>query len=151
MASYNQKEQATSPSPLTETSSDSSKSLSEEKKKNPKRKRSPSPSNFSISSELTCRKCGSNKDDLDDYKVDRLNKRPRDVKKLKTVNMHCAEAPNYKNYRSMEQSQEYTGHISGKIAMSAKRMDVQMNSAVFKPSDPILIISFLRNFKTARE
>lgn len=47
------------------------------------------------------------------------------------------------------QSQNYDGSMSSNIARRAKKMDVHMNSAIFKPSGPIPISSLLYNFETA--
>lgn len=65
------------------------------------------------------------------------------------MNTHFTEVLDYKNYCLVKQSQEYNGHDSGKIAKWAKRMDLQMKSAVLKPSYFISILSFFQNFKTA--
>lgn len=44
------------------------------------------------------------------------------------------------------QSQEYNGHISGKIAKRHKHMDVQMKSLLFTSSSyPIFIVYVLHN------
>lgn len=47
------------------------------------------------------------------------------------------------------QQYKYIGCISGKIAKWDKHIDVQINSADFKPSDPNSIMSYVHSFKTA--
>lgn len=68
---------------------------------------------------------------------------------FKQMNSHYAEAHDYKYYRVVKQSKKLNSHSSGKIAKSAKLRDVHMKSAVFKPLDPILILSLLQSFNTA--
>lgn len=68
---------------------------------------------------------------------------------LKPVNIYFTETLEYRIYRLAKQSQEYNGCVSKKIARWPKRMDVHMKSAVFKPSDLILILPFSHNFMTA--
>lgn len=45
------------------------------------------------------------------------------------------------------QSQKTDGHISERTAKLTKHMDVQMNSSILKPSDPITVLILLHNFK----
>lgn len=56
---------------------------------------------------------------------------------------------NLETYCLTIQSQNYDGHISGKIGKWAKRIDFQMNSSKFNPSEPISVVAFLHKFRTA--
>lgn len=94
-------------------------------------------------------KDASSKRNLDDYTVDRHKKRSRVVEVLRSVNTYFTSVMNFENYHVTLQSQKYNGHIYGQIAKWAKRMDVQMKSSIFKPSDPSSIHDFRNNFETA--
>lgn len=65
------------------------------------------------------------------------------------VNTHFPATLYFKNYRLQKQFQEYSNHISGKIPIWAERMDVQMKTTTFKPSDPISVLSYHDTLKTA--
>lgn len=58
---------------------------------------------------------------------------------------------NFETYRLILQAQKYNGHSSEKIAKWVKCIDDQKKSAVFKPSDPISVLTFLDIFKFACE
>lgn len=64
-------------------------------------------------------------------------------------NSHFTEGLDYYECRLVKQIQENDNQIWGKDAKYAKRKDVQVKSAVFKPSDPVLTRSWLHNFKAA--
>lgn len=67
---------------------------------------------------------------------------------LKLVNIHFTAAMVSNNYCLENLYQDYNGHICGKIAKWAKKMDVQKKAAMFKPSDVIYMPFFLDNSKT---
>lgn len=127
---------------------DPSDSLSEEEKKKPTKTRYPSASKLSKSSKSTSRKCGPDKDHSDDYKASRHDKQMRGLKMLEPLNTPFLEALDYKNYRLVKQSQKYYEQILKTITKWSKRMDVQKTSAIINPSDLILILSHLQNYKT---
>lgn len=68
---------------------------------------------------------------------------------LKPMRTDFTSTMNFKNYRLEEQSEEYNSNISGKIGKPAKSMDVQMRTAVFNRTVPVLVLSILRNYKSA--
>lgn len=149
VARTNQDEEATLRSPLTVMSPDDLHSSSKKQKTKPRKKRSPSPSKSSKTFRSAFQKYGSDKDDSEDYRVNRHDKEARGVITLIQVNNHIYEALDYKIHRLMNQLKEYAGYIAEKTAKWSKCMDVLMRSAVFKPLDPILILSFLQNLKKA--
>lgn len=65
------------------------------------------------------------------------------------VNTHITTAFHFNNYCLEKQSQEYNNLFSGKIPKWARKMDVQMKTTLFKPSDPIAVLSSFDIFKTA--
>lgn len=70
------------------------------------------------------------------------------MKFLKLVSTYFITTWDSKNCRLRKHSQQYSHHISGKIAKWSIMMNIQMKTATFKPSDPISVLSFLNNFKT---
>lgn len=94
-------------------------------------------------------KGGSNTDDSDKYLIDKGDRGAKGIKVLKPLNTYYTEALDFLTYRLRLQSQKYNGHISEKMDKWARRMNVQMKSACFRPSDPISVLSFLHNFKMA--
>lgn len=66
---------------------------------------------------------------------------------LRPVNTHFTAASNFNNARLQKQYEEYNRHKLDKIAKCGKKMDIQMEAAVCKPSDPISVFSFLEVFK----
>lgn len=127
MARTKKEEQGIPPWPLTGMPLDSSNWPSKPEKKNPKKKGSSSPSMFSKSSKLTCRKCGSSKNNCDDYKFGRQNKERKGVKTIKPVNKGLTKAFGYNIYCPVKQCKEYKGQSLGKV-QDKPSMDAQMKS-----------------------
>lgn len=100
-------------------------------------------------SSLSVKKFDSRKGSSDDYKLERRNKESRGLEVLKPVNAYLNAAMKSQTYRLTAQSRKYSGRFFGKIAKWSKRMDVQLNSSIYKPSDPMSVPDFLHNFKTA--
>lgn len=84
-----------------------------------------------------------------DYKIDKKDFGAKGVHVLRSVKTNFAAAMNFSNYQLRPQLQRHDGKISAKISNWARRMDAQMRSATFHPSDLISILSFLHYFKMA--
>lgn len=68
---------------------------------------------------------------------------------LRSLITNFTDALNFKTYRLGNESQSFDGRISGKIAKSSSRVNVQMKSATFKASDSISVLLLLRSFRIA--
>lgn len=137
--------QTASPTQLSSRSEDSAKISEDDKKKKKKKTRS------KYSKHSSSMECDSSKWSSDDNKFDLHNNGFRGVKVLKTRHTNYIEATHLVTYCLIFQSQEYNPHIAENIGTWVKRMNTQIKTAIFRPSDSISILSFLWNFKTARD
>lgn len=103
----------------------------------------------SHSSGSSCKKCRTRNCSSEDYRAEGHNKAAKKVNVLRTISTHFIKVLNFNPYCLDIQSDKYDGCLSGKISEWVKQMDEQKKKEKFKPSEAILTLSFLRNFKTA--
>ena len=68
---------------------------------------------------------------------------------IRPVNLLFRKALDYRTYRLSDRSQHYDRVVAKKVAKMAKMMEVQLRSHFFDATDPISILAFLPQFKTA--
>lgn len=134
------KEEDTPPSPLTCNTPKPQRSLKTKSKK--RRKKTTSHHHFK--SAPWSKRVSSRH--LDVYDVQKYDKGWKEVQVLKQVNANLIYALEFTKYHLQKQSQGCNIHIFGRIAKGSRKMEIEMKTAVFQPSDSISVLS---NFKTS--
>lgn len=128
------KDETTPTLPLIGLSPELSKTFKEDKNKKKEKPSSHYHSQFS-----SCLKCGSSPQS-DNYKIEKDDKKPKGVKVLGPMRTHLTAALDFITYRPQKQPVEYNSDISDKITVWTLKMDVQIETAMFRRSDPISIL-----------
>lgn len=84
-----------------------------------------------------------------DHKSDHYRKIVESLSMLQLVSTDSTEALNFNSYCLNKKSRNYDEHIPGEVARRIKFIELQLRSASFRPSDLILIQSFLHKFREA--
>ena len=75
--------------------------------------------------------------------------REDNLKRLRPVHPLYKKSVDYRTYRLVQRSPEYTVKMETKTAKTQQRVEIRMQKQVFSGSDPIAILNFLKTFKDA--
>jgi len=84
-----------------------------------------------------------------DAKEAERTERKDKLERLRPVNPLYKKAVDYRTYRLVQRSSEYTVKMESKTSKTQQRVEIRMQKTVFSGNDPIAILNFLKTFKDA--
>ena len=84
----------------------------------------------------------------DAKEAERLESKDK-LERLRPINPLYKKAVDFRTYRLMQRSAEYTTKMESRTAKTQQRVEIRMQKQVFSGTDPIAILNFLKTFKDA--